>query len=285
MRSRSRRWSSDSRPGSRRPFRPARGARRRSVFSKPEMSLNEAPGGEGRLGNYRVSVESGRDHHRGEAEGGPTGAPDSVVGCDRQHPIWGPCQQWAGRAGRAGGGPRGGRPAGRPPVSWLIHSPGSGRHAQLPEERVALRIEPSRRLQVRQRPLLHIDATCDKGKGGTFRCLDGCPEAWSRTPACPAGRESAGRPGRGPACASRTARTGSPSPFRRAVRPRWPAMPSCCRGRPCRVSSARSVSPRPRGRAPRSIPPKRGPGGGGKPSPSASSRSRSRGRGPVPTKA
>ena len=41
----------------------------RSVFSKPEMSLDEAPGGEGRLGHYRVSVESGWDRHRGGRRG------------------------------------------------------------------------------------------------------------------------------------------------------------------------------------------------------------------------
>ena len=39
------------------------------VFSKPEMSLDEAPGGEGRLGHYRVSVESSWDRHRGGRRG------------------------------------------------------------------------------------------------------------------------------------------------------------------------------------------------------------------------
>ena len=39
------------------------------VFSKPEMSLDEALGGEGRLGHYRVSVESGWDRHRGGRRG------------------------------------------------------------------------------------------------------------------------------------------------------------------------------------------------------------------------
>lgn len=108
----------------------------KQVFSKPKTSLTLTPGGEGRIEHYRVSLESGGDRHQ-------RGAPDSVGGYGHQHPFMGPRQQPAGTGVRAEGGP---------PVSWLIYSPSSGHRSQLPKVHVALRIEPSRRLQVRQRP-------------------------------------------------------------------------------------------------------------------------------------
>ena len=120
------------------------------------MSLDEAPGGEGRLGHYRVSVESSWDRHRGGRRGDQREPQIPLVGVIISI-LSGGLVLALGRQGRScWRRPRGGRPAGRPPVSWLVHSPGSGRRAQLPEERFALRIEPSRRLQVRQRPLLCV---------------------------------------------------------------------------------------------------------------------------------
>ena len=87
--------------------------RKREVFSKPETSLNEAPGGEGRLGHCRVSVESGGDRHREGRRGDQREPQIPLVGVIISILSGGPCLQWAGRAGPAGGGPSADPPARR----------------------------------------------------------------------------------------------------------------------------------------------------------------------------
>ncbi len=90
-------------------------------------SLDEAPGGEGRLGHYRVSVESCWDRHRGGRRGDQREPQIPLVGVIISI-LSGGLVLALGRQGRVcWRRPAGWAPGRAPTVSWLVHSPGSGR--------------------------------------------------------------------------------------------------------------------------------------------------------------